>query len=348
MIRIAVISDRFITGELIDYLLHQHLEPVVDNLAITNMTLDWPDDTPVSNDEIQEYVGDPKTVARFAGDANVIVTQVAPVDRALIEHAPNLRLIAAARGGPVSVNMDAATAAGIPVLFAPGTNARAVAEHTLGLILAECKGIARAHCEMKAGRWTPAIYHYAHSARELHRQTIGLIGFGHIGRLLAPLLRAFDMRILVYDPYVSDADCAHFGVIKTPLAELLAESDIVSLHARVTPETQGLMGSEAFAAMKPGAYFINTARGPLVDYDALYAALASGHLAGAALDCFAVEPPPADSPLFSLDNVTLSPHVAGASKETARRKAETVIIDIANYYANRPLQYCANPEVLAT
>ena len=148
------------------------------------------------------------------------------------------------------------------MLFAPGANARAVAEYTLGLILAECKGIARAHSEMKTGRWTPAIYHYERSARELHQQTIGLIGFGHIGRLLAPLLRAFDMRILVYDPYVGEADCAALGVTKTTLSNLLSKSDFVSLHARVTPETRGLMGTETFAAMKPGAYFINTARGP--------------------------------------------------------------------------------------
>ncbi len=346
MLRIAVISDRFLTGDLIAGLLHQHVEPVAGELAITNLALDWPDDTPISNDEIQEFVGNPAQIARFAGDANVIVTQVAPVDRALIEQASDLQLIAPARGGPVSVNVKAATSAGIPVLFAPGTNARAVAEYTLGLILAECKGIARAHCEMKAGRWTPAIYHYAHSARELHRQTIGLVGFGHIGRLLAPLLHAFEMRVLVYDPYVSAQECAALGVTQTELTELLGESDIVSLHARVTPETRGIIGVEQIAAMKPGAYLINTARGPLVDYDALYDALAGGHLAGAALDCFAVEPPPADSPLLQLDNVTLSPHVGGASRETARRKAESVILDIANYYAGRPLQHCANPEVL--
>lgn len=347
MLRIAVLSDRFLTEELFSSLLHQHVEPVKGQLRITNMTLDWPDDTPVSEDEIQEYVGDPDDIADFVGDAHVIVTQVAPVNRELIERAPNLELIAPARGGPVSVNVEAATAGGIPVLYAPGTNARAVAEYTLGLILAESKGIARAHCEMKAGRWSPAIYHYAHSARELYQQTVGLIGFGHIGRLLAPLLHAFQMRILVYDPYVTEEDCAEWQVIKVDLLSLLHESDIVSMHARVTDETRGMMGEAEFAAMKPEAYFINTARGPLVDYDALTAALRNGHLAGAALDCFNVEPPSADSPLLKLDNVTLSPHVAGASRETARRKAETVVLDIANYYAGRPLHYCANPEVLA-
>lgn len=346
MLRIATLSDRFITADLLSDLLNQHLEPVVGELSIRDMALGWPEDTPISDDEILEYVGDPDEVAVFVGDAQVVITQVAPISRALIENASSLQIIAPARGGPVSVNVDAATAAGIPVLYAPGSNAQAVAEYTLGLILAECKGIARAHCEMKAGRWTPDIYHYETSARELYRQTIGLIGFGHIGRLLAALLRSFETRILVYDPYVADELLEPLGVNKTDLPTLLAESDIVSMHARVSEETRGMMGAAQFAAMKNDSYFINTARGPLVDYDALYEALTSGKLAGAALDCHEVEPPPVDWPILQLDNVTLTPHVAGASRETARRKAETVIRDVANFYAGRPLKYCANCELL--
>jgi D-3-phosphoglycerate dehydrogenase len=164
---------------------------------------------------------------------------------------------------------------------------------------------------------------------------------------LVPYLHAFGLRVLVYDPYVDAEQCAALGVTPVDLPALLAESDFVSLHARVTPETRGMMGTAQFAQMKPGAYFLNTARGPLVDYDALYAALASGRLAGAALDTFALEPPHADWPLLKLDNVTVTPHIAGASRETARRKIETVLIDVANYFAHRPLIHCANPEVLS-
>jgi D-3-phosphoglycerate dehydrogenase len=120
----------------------------------------------------------------------------------------------------------------------------------------------------------------------------------------------------------------------------------VTVHARVTPETKGLLGAAQFAQMKRGAYLINTARGPLLDYDALYAALVSGHLGGAALDNFALEPPPPDWPLLKLDNVTVTPHIAGSSRETARHKAEMVIVDVANFYAGRPLAHCANPEFL--
>ena len=129
---------------------------------------------------------------------------------------------------------------------------------------------------------------------------------------------------------------------KLDLPELLQSSDIISIHARVTKETTGMMGQAQFAMMKPGAYFINTARGPLVDYDALYNALASGHLGGAGLDTFSTEPPPADWPLLSLPNVTLTPHIAGCSRESAERGAESVAIDLANFLAGKPVKYAAN------
>jgi D-3-phosphoglycerate dehydrogenase len=162
-----------------------------------------------------------------------------------------------------------------------------------------------------------------------------------------PYLIAFGVRVLVYDPYVNAERCNTLGAQQVELATLLQESDFVTLHARVTPETRKMMGAAQFAQMKHGATFINSARGPLVDYDALYAALASGHLGGAALDNFALEPPPVDWPLLKLDNVTVTPHIAGSSRETAQRKIETVLRDVVNFYAGRPLTYCINPEVLA-
>jgi D-3-phosphoglycerate dehydrogenase len=346
-LNIAVIGDRFITPELVAELIARHVEPVTGPCAVASMILGWPEDTPVHDDEIQEYVGDPSAIATFAAEANVVVTQVAPIGQHLIEGAPGLQLIACARGGPVSVNLSAATRRGIPVLYAPGANAQAVAEFTLGLLLAVSKQIARSHHALVAGEWQVDAYHYARAPRELRGQTAGLVGFGHIGQLLVPYLHAFGLRVLVYDPYVPAEQCAALGVEPVDLPLLLAESDFVSLHARVTAETRGLMGAPEFAQMKPGAYLINTARGPLVDYEALYATLASGHLGGAALDTFALEPPPAEWPLLKLDNVTVTPHIAGSSRETARRKVETVLLDVANYYAGRPLVHCANPAALA-
>jgi D-3-phosphoglycerate dehydrogenase / 2-oxoglutarate reductase len=216
----------------------------------------------------------------------------------------------------------------------------------MGLLLAESKHIARTHHALVDGVWRVDAYHYERAPRELRGQTVGIIGFGHIGQLLMPYLLAFGVRVLVYDPYVTGELCAALGAKQVDLATLLAESNFVTLHARVTPETRGMMGAAEFAQMKQGAVFINSARGPLVDYDALYAALTSGHLGGAALDNFAVEPPSADWSLLRLDNVTITPHIAGSSRETAHRKVETVLRDVANYYAGRPLTYCFNPEVL--
>jgi D-3-phosphoglycerate dehydrogenase len=309
------------------------------------MQLDWPDDTPVEDDELQEFVGNPAEIAAFVGDAHLVVTQVAPISRRLIERAAHLQIIAAARGGPVSVNMSAATERGIPVAFAPGSNAQAVAEFTIGLLLAENKHIARSHHALVEGTWRVDAYHYRRAPRELRGQTVGIIGFGRVGQLLMPYLTAFGVRVLVYDPYVRAERCIALGAQPVDFATLLVESDFVTLHARVTPETRGLMGAAEFAQMKPGAIFINSARGPLVDYDALYAVLVSGHLGGAALDNFAQEPPPVDWPLLKLDNVTITPHIAGSSRETAHRKVETVLRDVANFYAGRPLAHCSNPEV---
>lgn len=345
MLNIAVIGDRFITPELVGDLIHRHLTPVTGPCHVETLELGWPEDTPIHDDELREFVGDPAAIADFARPAHVVVTQVAPVGRRLIESARHLQIIACARGGPVSVNLAAATAHAIPVVFAPGSNAQAVVEFTLGLLLAETKHIARTHHALVDGVWRVDAYHYARAPRELRGQTIGVIGFGQIGQRLTPYLHTFGLRVLVYDPYVSGERCAALGVTAVDLPTLLAESDIVTVHARVTPETEGLLGAAQFAQMKRGAYLINTARGPLLDYAALYTALASGHLAGAALDTFALEPPPPGWPLLKLDNVTVTPHIAGSSRETAYHKAETVIVDVASFYAGRSLAHCANPEV---
>jgi D-3-phosphoglycerate dehydrogenase len=346
MLRIAVIGDRFITPHLVTTLIGETVEPVVGQCDIRTMELAWPDDTPIHNEELEEFVGDPQEIADFVDDAHVVVTQVAPISRHLIERCSALEVIATARGGPVSVNVAAAAERAIPVLYAPGANAQAVAEFAIGLILAESKHIARTHDALKDGTWRVDAYYYDRSPRELRGQTVGIIGFGHIGQLLMPYLQAFGLQVLVYDPYVDRERCRALGAQPVELAQLLAESDFVTLHARVTPETRGLMGAAQFAQMKAGATFINCARGPLVDYDALYAALASGHLAGAALDNFALEPPPVGWPLLQLDNVTITPHIAGSSRETAHRKVGAVLADVANFYAGRALNFCANPAIL--
>ncbi len=170
--------------------------------------------------------------------------------------------------------------------------------------------------------------------------TVGIIGYGHVGRRVVRLLKAFGCRILVCDPYVQLAvEDLNDGVEQVGLERLLAQSDVVSLHPRVTEETRGMIGAAQFAAMKPGSYFINTARGPLVDYQALYDALASDHLRGAAIETFAVEPVPPDWPLLQLPNVTLTPHIAGASVKTVRIAARAAALEVQRYLNGESLHH---------
>ncbi|MFN3332731.1 MAG: 2-hydroxyacid dehydrogenase [Caldilinea sp.] len=345
-VRVAVIGDQFVRTELFVDALHRFLEPEVGEASVVSMNVSWPDTPLQYNDEVKEFLGDPTEVAQLAQDADVLLTHVAPVTQAVLDAAPNLRIIGCCRGGPVNVNVAAATARGIPVVNSPARNSQAVTEFTIGLILAECRGIARSHAALSQGVWLGDLYRYDRAGRELRGQTIGLVGFGAIAQSLVTYLRPFGLHILAYDPFVSAARCAEMNVEQVGLDELLARADIVSLHARVTPQTVGMIGAAQFARMKPGAYFINTARGPLVDYDALYEALRSGHLAGAGIDCFPEEPPPPDWPLLTLPNVTVTPHIAGASRNSAERGPEQVARDVANFFAGRPLEFCVNAAAL--
>jgi D-3-phosphoglycerate dehydrogenase len=190
---------------------------------------------------------------------------------------------------------------------------------------------------LRQGVWRGDLYRFDVIDSELSEMTIGLIGYGHIGTKVTRLLKPFGCRILVCDPYVqvSSEDLAD-GVRQVNLDRLLAESDVVSLHARVTEETKGFLAAKQFAQMKPGAYFINTARGPMVNYDDLYLALKSRHLRGAMLETFWLEPVPPDAPLLKLDNVTLTPHIAGASRTTVRIAARMIGEEIRRYAVGEP------------
>jgi D-3-phosphoglycerate dehydrogenase / 2-oxoglutarate reductase len=322
--------------------LRRSLQPITQNLEIRRLDVGWPDEPLIFSDEIAEYVGDPADVARIAADADALVTHVGPVTRSILEQCPGLRIIGCCRGGAVNVNVPAASERGIPVVNSPGRNAQAVIEFTLGMILSERRGIARAHAALSQGVWEGYLYRYDRAGRELQGQTIGLVGFGAIAQGLTPYLKPFGVRILTFDPYVSDARLAELGVVRVDLPTLLRESDVVSIHARVTPETRKMIGAVQLAMMKPTATLINTARGPLVDYEALYDALVNDRIAGAALDCLESEPPSPDWPLLRLHNVTLSPHIGGASRSSAERGAEQVAEDIANFFAGRPLLRCVN------
>lgn len=340
--RVLISGDHFIKNELVEERLVSALGKL-GGLEFIHHGNDWPHVPFEFNDEIQEYVGDSAEISRLAEDADIIVAHMAPIDRRVIETARRLKAIAVARGGPVNVNVKAATERSVPVLFVPGRNARAVAEYTVALLLAQAKRIVEAHVDLARNVWRTELYTFDGAGWELDGRTVGLIGFGHIGRLVADMLAPFGVKIFVYDPYVRVTDPR---VTQVSLEELLQTADFVSLHARVTPETTHLINARTLAMMKPSAHLINTARGPLVDYDALVEALQKGVIAGAALDTFHLEPLPADHPLTRLPNVTLTPHVAGSSKQVVWRAIDRLAEDLRRLFTGLRPWHCINPEVL--
>jgi D-3-phosphoglycerate dehydrogenase / 2-oxoglutarate reductase len=343
--KVAIIGDRFMTPSTFEAAIRARSSGFVD---VETMQLPWPDE-PMRHGYaepgmggLKEYQGDAETIVAFVGAAEVAITQLAPFSAAMLKRMPALKLIVVARGGPVNIDLAAARERGIAIANAPGRNASAVAEFTIGAIIAETRLITRGHDAMRRGTWRGDLYRADLVGRELSQMTVGVIGYGHIGTKVVRLLKAFGGRIVVADPYVDlSAEDLRDGVVKAPLKALLRESDVVTLHARVTAETMGFIGRAEFAAMRKGSVFVNTARGPMVDYDALTEALKSGHLGGAMLETFAVEPVSAGLELLTLENVTLTPHIAGASLKTIERAADAAAEEVRRYLAGEaPLNTC--------
>ncbi len=256
---------------------------------------------------------DPARLARLLPDCEVLWHVLAPCAAETIAAAPNLRLIQKIGVGVNTIDLDAAKSRGIPVCNLPGTNARAVAELALALMLAVLRKIPRFDASLRAGVWTDLALR--DGPGELGGRVVGLVGYGAIPRLLAPVLAAMGCDV-VYTARAPAADAA--GRFAT-LDALLAQSDVVSLHVPLNPETAGLLDANAIARMKPDAILINTARGGLVDSAALAAALRTGHLSGAGLDVFPDEPVPAGEPLLALPNVVATPHIAWITTGTFDR-----------------------------
>ncbi|AZO36440.1 MAG: oxidoreductase [Mesorhizobium sp.] len=338
--KIAIIGDRFMLPEVF----RSEIEKACGNsLDIRSLETAWPDEPmefgnpALGLDKVKEYFGRPDDVVDFIGDAEILVTQLAPLSEGMMQRLPGLKLVAVSRGGPINIDMAAARTHGIRVVNVPGRNASAVAEFTIGAILAETRLIRVGHEALRKGEWRGDLYRADRTGRELSEMTVGVVGYGNIGTKVVRLLRAFGCRILVCDPYVQlSAEDRNAGVELVALDDLLGRSDVVTIHPRVTEETRGLVNKDTIARMKPGVIFINTARGPLVDYDALYDALASGQIASAMLETFAVEPVPADWPLLQLPNVTLTPHIAGASVRTVTYAAEQAAEEVRRYLAGLP------------
>ena len=249
-----------------------------------------------------------------------------------------LRAVASTRGDPTNVDVAGATAAGIPVLHAPGRNADAVAEMAVALMFAVSRYVILGDRDMRAGTvFTDTIPYQRYRAWQMAGRTVGLVGLGAVGRAAKWRFEGLGMNVIAHDPYQPDADC--------DLEELLAAADVVSMHAPALPETAGMIGADQFAAMRPGAIYVNTARAALHDTDALVEALESGHLGGAGLDHVQGEILPAGHPLTKLDNVVLTPHIGGATYDTEVNQSDMVVEDICRLLAGERPHRLANPEV---
>ena len=318
-----------------------------DAVTITELQITRTDAEPArtaSERRLREYAGDPAQVARAAAGHEVLVCHGAPVSAEVLD-APGLRLVCCARGGPVNVDVDAASERGIPVVSTPGKNAEAVAELTIAFALMLIRGLPRASRFIAdGGRLAESTFEGGEFfGTEAPGTVLGLVGLGHVGRQAAIRAAALGFTVLAHDPLPPAV--RPDAVTLVGFEELLAESDIVSVHARATAANRHLFGAKAFALMKPGASFINTARESLVDEGELADALRRGQLAGAALDV--VEPPAAGArhPLLDLPQVFMTPHLGGATSETLARGARQAAAAVADLIAGRRPAAVVNPEV---
>ena len=293
---------------------------------------------------IIEYAGNPQQIADALDDEEILLVHGAPVTDVVLNASPNLKVVGVARGGPVNIDVAAATERGIVVITAPARNAEAVADLTLAFMVMLARGVKSSMAYVEnGGRVGDSAFEGAQFfGHELGGHILGLVGFGNVGARVARRAQAFGMSILVYDPYVAPETVEGVGIRMADLEELLASSDFVSLHTRVTSETVNFFDEKKFNAMKRGAYFINTARETLMNEQALYDAIASQHLAGAALDMLRPYPEGMPGPLVSLPNVIVTPHIGGATHEAALRGVQILASQIDHYLADQPMQHVVN------
>jgi D-3-phosphoglycerate dehydrogenase len=343
--KIVCIGDTLLTAEM----MRQGVEKFPRYTAAEYFTVG-----PADRDELRAFVRKMenqgfdfiplnKEIYTALNDAEVLQVHLAPVPAKVFLEAKKLKLIMSNRGGTENIDIKTATERKIPVLCNPAHNANAVAELTVGLMIAETRNIARNHLSlMRERKW----YEFPPNAGRIHEMcsmTVGIIGYGTIGILVVALLASFRCRVLVYDPFVTQDIVTKNNITLVPvLEELLEQSDIVSLHARVSEETRGMIGEAQFVKMKKTAVLINTARSALIDMDALYCALKNRVITGAAIDVFPTEPLPTDSPLLELDNITLTCHKGGDTVESYCDSPVMVLEQGENYFQNKPVRFWVN------
>ncbi|GAB3144850.1 2-hydroxyacid dehydrogenase [Amycolatopsis stemonae] len=341
--RILAAGDHFVGPALLAGAVRRELGGDAD---VAELKLPWPVEPFGPVGTVHEASGTEQQVIEALGAAEVAVTQMAPFTKQVFAAAEGLKLVSVCRGGPVNVDLAAATEAGVAVTYAPGRNAGAAAEFAVGMILAAMRRISTSSAELLAGTWRGDYYAYDQAGLEIGGTTVGLVGYGAIGSRVAKVLVAFGAEVLVADPFADPAAIEADGAHVVELDELLRRSFVVSLHARLTEQTRHLIDAGKLALLPEGAILVNTARGGLLDYAPLPGLLRSGRLGALALDVYDVEPPPADWALRDAPNVIATPHLAGCSRQTAERAAAIVAAEVGRYARGERLANLANPEVL--
>lgn len=288
--------------------------------------------------------GSEDTLASLAVDCDGIMTCFAQVTPSVVRAAERCRVISRYGVGVDNIAVDVATELGIPVTYVPDYCVDEVSDHVMALLLTWNRQIGFYDGVARAGQWegTPS----PHPLTRLRGQTIGILGFGRIGRAVADKARAFGLAVLAYDPYLSADSDLPDGVQQATLEALLASSDYVTVHTPLNDQTRGFVGAREFEQMKPSAYLINCARGPIVDEPALYAALRDGGIAGAGLDVMESSSPPANHPMFALDNVIVTPHVAFLSQQSVLELEVRTARATVDVLQGRMPEFLVNPAVL--
>lgn len=279
-------------------------------------------------------------------DTEIIVIEADFMFREVFEKAPKLKFLGVCRADVTHVDLEAATEHGVLVVNTPARNDVAVAELTVGLMLGLARHVPAAHNMVTSRSWVdPTAAYFTWRGTELTGKTVGIVGFGAIGRKVAKMISGFETTILVYDPYVAPEPLEQLGARAVELDELMARSDIVTLHCSVTQDSMGLISEQRIALMKPTAYLVNAASTFVIDMNAIVDALQNKRIAGAAFDVFETWPVKADSPLLDLDNVVLTPHIGGATFETVVRYSQMMADDIDRFMRGERPKNLVNTQV---
>lgn len=343
MKKVVAIGDQFIGAD--QY--RKYLEGT--DIVFSECTLPGNKEEQHTAQQVMEFNGpnsvepDAEVLEKVKG-ADIITAHFAPMGEKLIDAIPNLKLIAVARAGLENVDIAAATERGIGVVPAMGRNATAVAELQIGLILAESRNISRADQSIKSGGWRKE---FPGSRIEIGESTIGMVGFGHVGRAMAKKLKGFDVTILVFDPYAKAEEIAKYGGTQVAsIDEVFAKGDFVICQARLSNETERFINKSLFDLMKPSAYFINVSRSRLVNQQDLIDTLKAGKISGAGIDVFDSEPLEIESELRKLDNVTMTTHFGGDTESTVKHSARICAEAIREYLSTGKVAWAVNAKEL--